>query len=60
MDYRGRGSHARGVYLSTHTVYLAHRNIKSEVRERNRHKNNARVVGNLKERNVGTKGKSLE
>ena len=28
------------------------------IQHRNRHKNNARVVRNLEERNVGTKGKS--
>ena len=42
----------------SHTVYLAHGNSKGEARGRNRHKNNARVVRNLEERNVGTKGKS--
>ena len=33
-------------------------NSKGEARGRNRHKNNARVVRNLEERNVGTKGKN--
>ena len=47
MDYRERGSHARSVW-----------NSKGEERGRNRHNNNARVVRNLEERNVGTMGKS--
>ena len=42
----------------SHTGYLAHGNSKSEARRRNRHMNNARVVRNLEEMNVGTKGKS--
>ena len=42
----------------SHTVYLAHRNSKSEVRGRSRRKRNSnRVVRNLEERDVGTKGK---
>ena len=41
----------------SHTVYLAHGNIKDETRGRSRHKNN-RLVRNIEERNVGTKGKS--
>ena len=41
-----------------HTVYLAHRNSKGESRARSRHKRNSnRVVRNVEERNVGTKGK---
>ena len=40
-----------------HTVYLAQGNSKGESRGRNGHKNNARVVRNLEERNVGTKRK---
>ena len=39
----------------SHTVYLAHGNSKGEARARNRHK---RVVRNMEERKVGTKGKS--
>ena len=42
----------------THTVYLAHGNSNGEARGRSIHKNNARVVINLEERNVGTKRKS--
>ena len=56
MDYRKRGSHARGVYPDT--VYLAHGKSKGEARGRIRHKNNARIVKNLEERNVGAKEKS--
>ena len=42
-----------------HKGHLAHGNSKGGARERNRHKNNSkRVVRNLKERNVSTKGKS--
>ena len=48
MDHRERESHARG--------YFAHVNSKGEVKGRNRRKNNSkRVVGNLEERNVGTR-----
>ena len=43
MNYRERGSHARGVYF--HTVYLAHGNSKDEARD-------------PEERNVDTKGNS--
>ena len=56
MDYRERGSHARGVYPTQHTSRMGRARVKQE--EKNRHKNNARVVGNLEERNVGTNGKS--
>ena len=43
----------------SHIVYLAHGNKKGEARSRNRHKRNSnRVVRNLEEMNVGTKGKS--
>ena len=38
-----------------HGVCIPH--SKDETRGRSRHKNNARVVRNLEERNVGTKGK---
>ena len=48
MDYRERGSHA---------VYLAHGNSKGE-EEEEIDKNNERVVRNLEEKNVSTKGKS--
>ena len=58
-NYREQGSHARGVY-SMHTVYLAHENSKGEGTGRSRHKNIARGVRNLEERNTGTKGKSLK
>ena len=44
----------------SHTAYLAHWNSEGEARGRSRHKNNARVVRHLEERNVSTKGKSLK
>ena len=56
MDYIGNGDLMYGCV--SHTVYIAHGNSKGEARGRNRYKNNARVVRNLKERNVGTKVKS--
>ena len=43
----------------SYTVYLTHGNSKGEGRGRNWHKNNSkRAVRDLKERNMGTKGKS--
>ena len=42
----------------SHTVYFAHGNSKGEARGRNLHKNNARVVRNLKERSVDMKRKN--
>ena len=46
------------MYVSD-TGYLAHWNSKGGARGRSRHKHNSkRVVRNLEERNVGTKGKS--
>ena len=50
IEYKERGSHARGVYDVSHTVYLAHGNSKGEARGRNKRKNNARVARNLEER----------
>ena len=47
MDYRERGSHARGGY-PTYVVYLAQGNSKSEARGINRHKNNARGINRHK------------
>ena len=47
-----RGSHARGVYPTQYT------SCKGAARVKKHHKNNARVVRNLEERNVGTKGKN--
>ena len=52
MDYRERGSYARGVYPTQYTSSMG------EAIVRNRNKNNARLVRNLVERNVGTEGKS--
>ena len=41
--------------------HLTNGNSKGEVRGSSRHRNNSkRVVRNLEERNVGTKGKSLK
>ena len=55
MDYRECGSHARGVYPTEDT------SRKGKARERSRHKNNSkRVVKNMDERKVVTKGKSLK
>ena len=51
MDYRKRGSHARGEYP---TGYLAHENSKEEADKNN----SKRVVRNMEDRNVGTKGES--
>ena len=42
-----------------HTGFFVHGNSKGETRERCRYPNNSkRVIRNLEERNVGTKGKS--
>ena len=57
MDYRERRSHARGVYPAQCTSRMGTARVKQE---EERHKNNTRVVGNLEERKVGTKGKSPE
>ena len=57
MDYREQGFHVRGAHP---TLYLAHGNSKGEVRGRNRHKNNERVVRNLEKKNVDMKEKSPE
>ena len=42
----------------SHTLYLAHGNIKGEARGRNRHNNNVRVERNPGEMNAGTNEKS--
>ena len=54
----GNGDTMQGVCIP-HSI-LAHGNSKGEARGKNRHKNknNAKVVRNLKERNVRSKGKS--
>ena len=41
-----------------HAVYFTHGNSKGEARRTSRHKNNTRVIRNLEEKNVGTRGKS--
>ena len=52
MDCRERWSHALGVYPTQYTS-------KGEIRRRSRHQNHSnRVVRNLEEKNVSTKGKS--
>ena len=55
MDYiSDRGSHARGVYPAQYTSRIGTARMKQEEET---DKNNARVVRNMGERNVGTKGK---
>ena len=57
MDYRERGSYARGVN-PTMDGYLAHENSEGEVRGGSRYKNNSkRVARHMKETWAG-KGKS--
>ena len=52
MDYREQRSNARGVYPTQYTS-------RREQQGWNRHKNNSlRVVWNMEETNLGTKGKS--
>ena len=53
IDYRERGSHARGVHLTQDTSRME--TSKGEGRGRSRYKNNGkRVVWNMEGRNVGT------
>ena len=54
MIYREQGSHARGVYLTQYTSRTGTGRVKQEDET---DKNNARIVRNVEERNVGTKGK---
>ena len=54
MDYRELRSHARGVYPTQYTSRMETVRVKQE---EERDTNNARVLRNLEERNVGTKGK---
>ena len=54
MDYRERGSRARGLYPTQ--GYLVHGNSKGEARGRSRHKNNSKIFKNMEERKVGTIG----
>ena len=57
MGCRERGTHARGVYATQDTSRMGTAMVKQE--EKNRHKNHSnRIVRNMEERNVGTKGKS--
>ena len=53
MDYRERGSHTRGEYLTQDTSHMGTARGRSK-----RQNNSTRVVRNLEERNVGTKEKS--
>ena len=55
MDYRERGSHARGVYPSQDTSRMGTARVRQE---QETDTTIARVVRNLEERNEGTKGKS--
>ena len=53
----GNGDPMREVCIP-HTVYIAHRNSKGEIRGRSRHKNNCKRFAkkNLEEMNVSTRG----
>ena len=56
MNYRERGSHARGVYPIQYTSSM--RTVRVELKEE-RHNNNSKRVGrNLDKRNLGMKGRS--
>ena len=56
MNYSERGSHARGVYLTEYTSRMGTAMMKQEKEADKNHSN--RVVWNLEEKNVGTKGES--
>ena len=60
MDYRERGSHARGVYLTVLAQYTSNMGTARVKQEEETNKNNARVVRNLEERNMGTMERSPE
>ena len=53
MDCRERGSHARGMYLTQYTSRIG-----TAIGRGGHKRNSNRVVRNLEEKNVGTKGKS--
>ena len=55
MDCRERGSHARGVYPTQDTSHMGTARVKEE--EEADKNNSQRVVGDMEESNVGTKGK---
>ena len=57
MDYRERGSHARGVYHTQDTPRMGTARVKQE-EKKDTENNSKRVVRNLEERNVGKKEKS--
>ena len=52
MDYRERGSHARGMYPTQNTLRMGTARVKQE-EETNTKIMRVRVVRNLGERNVG-------
>ena len=56
MNYRERGSNARGVHPTQYTSRMETARVKQEEETDT---NNA-IVGNLEERNVGAKGISLK
>ena len=56
MDYSERESHAQGVYPTQYTSRMGTARVKQEEETDT---NNARIVRNLEEREVGTKRKSL-
>ena len=53
MDYRERGSHARGLYPTQYTYRMGTARVKQE-EETDARINSKRVVKSLEERNVGT------
>ena len=57
MDYRERGSRARGVYPTQYTSRMRTVRVKQE-KEADTRMMQESTVKTLKERNVGTKGKS--
>ena len=57
MDYRERGSHARGVYPSQYTLRMATAGVKQE-EETDTRVTRKSIVRNMAERNAGTKRKA--
>ena len=58
MDYRERGSHARGVYLTQYTLRMGTARVKQEQETDTIIIYSNRVVWNMERRNIDTKGKS--
>ena len=56
IDYRERGSHARGVHPTQYTSHMGTIRLKQE--EETDTNNSKRIARNLEERNLGKKGKS--